>query len=393
MTAPLLLWPNVAAEEGGTGDGRRAEPWVLAVAGLWRRLFAAGTGWLEAAGVPVAVVAAAEEPAAFACLEAEGALTAWLNTESALERASAAGRRLTGAPPAVVRRVHDKAFAFAAAREEGLLPPDLAATIAVFDPELLRDPDAGVAAIARTLDDWPAWARVRFTLKPRFGCSGRGRTAGRDGRVDEPALRRSLPRLAERGGAMLEPWLDRSEDLSASLWLDEAGALQLLGTSEQVLAPSGLYRGQRGTVDSKGRVTSGSDRDEDLRNAAVALARRAAREGFFGPCGLDAFGYRAPSGAPAFRPVVEWNARFTLGMVAIGLVKLARAEIRSAFTPNPEQRLAFYFALDAPAGGWPASDSSLRVLRYGERDAAVQPALAIALDRATLDDRLGLDSG
>jgi hypothetical protein len=177
------------------------------------------------------------------------------------------------------------------------------------------------------------------------------------------------------------------------LWLDEAGELQLLGTSEQVLAPSGLYRGQRGTVDSKGRVTSGSERDEDLRNAAVALARRAAREGFFGPCGLDAFGYRAPSGASAFRPVVEWNARYTLGMVAIGLVKRAHAEIRSAFAPDPEQRLAFHFALDAPAGGWPASDSSLRVLRYGERDAAVQPALAIALDRATLDDRLGLDSG
>jgi hypothetical protein len=393
VTAPLLLWPNVGAEEGGALNDRRAEPWALAVAGLWRRLFAAGTGWLEGSGIPAAVGAAAEERAAFAFLEADGALTAWLNTESALELADAAGCRLTGATPAVVQRVHDKAFAFEVAREEGLLPADLAATIAVFDPEDLRDPDAGVAAIARALDGWPAWARERFTLKPRFGSSGRGRAAGRDGRADEPGLRRALPRLAERGGAMLEPWLDRSEDLSASLWLDEAGALHLLGTSEQVLAPSGLYRGQRGTVDSKGRVTSGSERDEDLRNAAVAVAGRAAREGFFGPCGLDAFAYRASSGAAAFRPVVEWNARFTLGMVAIGLVKRARAEICSAFAPGPEQRLAFQFALDTPAGGWPESDSSLRVLRYAERGAAVQPALAIALDRATLDDRLGQDSG
>ena len=192
---------------------------------------------------------------------------------------------------------------------------------------------------------------------------------------------------------MLEPWLDRSEDLSASLWLDEAGALQLLGTSEQVLAPSGLYRGQRGTVDSKGRVTSGCERDEELRDAAVAVAGRAAREGFFGPCGLDAFGYRAHSGACAFRPVVEWNARYTLGMVAIGLVKRAHAEICSAFAPGPEQRLAFQFALDAPVRGWPESDSSLRVLRYAERGATVEPALAIALERATLDERLGEDSG
>jgi hypothetical protein len=392
VTQPLLLWPNVGAEEGEAADGQRAEPWTLAVASLWRRLFAAETRWLETSGIPAAVGAAPEERAAFAWLEADAALTAWLNTESALERAEAAGCCLTGASPAVVRRVHDKAFAFETARDEGLLPAELAATIVVFDPDTLRDPDAGVAALARALDAWPAWARERFTLKPRFGSSGRGRAAGREGRADDPALRRSLSRLAERGGAMLEPWLDRSEDLSASLWLDEAGALHLLGTSEQVLAPSGLYRGQRGTVDSKGRVTSGSDRDEALRGAAVAVAGGAARAGFFGPCGLDAFEYLSPSGATAFRPVVEWNARFTLGMVAIGLLKRAHAEIRSVFSPDPEQRLAFYFALDAPAGGWPASDSSLLVLRYAEPDAVVRPALAIALDRATLDARFGLDS-
>ena len=76
-----------------------------------------------------------------------------------------------------------------------------------------------------------------------------------------------------------------------------------------------------------------------------------------------------------------------------GVVEIAERCLPEPQYHEPEQRLAFHFALDAPAGGWPASDSSLRVLRYGERDAAVQPALAIALDRATLDDRLGLDSG
>jgi len=392
VTEPLRLFPNVAAEEGDARDDRRSDPWRSAVAGLWRRLFAAETRWLEGVEIPADFAAATEERAVFAWLEADAALTAWLNTDSALERAGAAGCRLTGATPAVVRRVHDKAFAFEAAREAGLLPAELAETIAVFDPERLRDPDAGVAAISAALDRWPAWARERFTLKPRFGSSGRGRAAGRDGRADEPALRRALPRLAERGGAMLEPWLDRSEDLSASLWLGEDGALHLLGTSEQLLAPSGLYRGQRGSVDSKGRVTSGSERDEALREAAVAVAGRAAREGFFGPCGLDAFEFRTAEGAAVFRPVVEWNARFTLGTVVIGLLKRARRRIRSHFSPHPEQRLAFHFALDAPAGGWPASDSSLFVLRYAEPDALVQPALAVARDRATLDARLGPDS-
>ena len=42
----------------------------------------------------------------------EEALTAWLNTEAAAEAATAAGRELAGPAPDVVRRAHDKAFAF-----------------------------------------------------------------------------------------------------------------------------------------------------------------------------------------------------------------------------------------------------------------------------------------
>jgi len=392
VTEPLRLLPNIGAEEVSVRADRRSEPWVTMVASLWRRLFGADARWLEGGGIPEMAGPAQPERASFAWLEADGALTAWLNTASAQARAEAAGLRLTGAPPAVVRCVHDKAFAFEAAREEALLPAELVDAIEVFEPDQLRDADAGVAAIARVLDGWPDWARESFTLKPRFGSSGRGRVAGRGGCADEPALRHAFPRLAEQGGAVLEPWLDRSEDLSASLWLDENAGLQLLGTSEQVLAPSGRYRGQRGTIDSKGRVTSGSEHDEVLRDAAVAIAGRAASEGFHGPCGLDAFTYRAPCGTSTFRPVVEWNARFTLGLIAIALVKRERAEIGRVFSPPPEQRLAFYFALDSPPRGWPASDSSLWVQRYAEPDAVIQPGLAIALERATLDVGLGLRS-
>jgi hypothetical protein len=384
----LRLWPNIGAEEGPLRPDPKAALRVAAVAALWRRLFAAETNWLGGAG-PAASAAGAEPRAIYDWLEGDGALTAWLNTDDARERAVADGRRLSGAPPDAVRRVHDKAFALEAARSEDLLPAELAATIAVLEPETLRAGNAGVAVIQRALDGWPDWARARFTLKPRFGSSGRGRVAGIDGRADDPVLRRALPRLADRGGALLEPWLDRCEDLSASLWLGEGGELRLVGTSAQRLAPSGLYRGQRGTVDSKGRVTSGSDHDEALREAAVAVAGRAARAGYFGPCGLDAFSYRAPTGAIAFRPVVEWNARFTLGIVVLGLLRRARAEIRRAFRPPPERRLWFEFALEAPPGGWPESDASLRVWRFADAGAELVPGLAVAVDRETLDARLG----
>jgi hypothetical protein len=397
VSGGLLLLPNVGAEEGEAAPGpdvatRRVAPQLDAVARLWHLLFAADTAWLDANLPPPAyppALGAWPDGAAFPWLESPDGVTAWLNTEAAERRAAAAGRDLSGASPAAVARVHDKAFAHAAACSEGLLPSDLEHALAVLEPAALRDADAAVARISAELARWPAWARRRFTLKPRFGSSGRGRVAGRDGEADTPALRGALPRLAERGGALLEPWLERSEDLSASLWLSEGGELVLLGTTRQWLAPSGLYLGQRGSLDSKGRVTSDSDRDERLREAAATVARAAGAEGFFGPCGLDAFVYRNAGGDEVFRPVVEWNARFTLGAVAIGLVRRALRVIAKAFDLAPGRRLAFHFGLDAPAAGWPQTDASLLVLPLWRDGDEVRPALVVAESRETLERILG----
>jgi hypothetical protein len=275
---------------------------------------------------------------------------------------------------------------------EALLPTELAQAIAVLDPAL-GDADAAVAAVASALDSWPAGLRRRFTLKPRYGSSGRGRVAGVDGVADSPELRGAWPRLAARGGALLEPWCDRTEDLSASLFLAETGELILLGTTRQWLTPAGVYRGQRGTFDSKARVTSGSERDEPLREAAAAVARAAAEAGYFGPCGLDAFAYRTAGGGEAFRPVVEWNARFTMGIVAIGLLRRARASIVRAFGLGAGERIVFHFGLEAPAGGWPQADASLQVYRVGPRADDSGPALVLARDMETLEHHLGESPG
>jgi hypothetical protein len=392
VSEDLLLLPNIGGEEGTRAAQRRSEPWVATVARLWHALFAPGTGWLDAELPPLAYPpawGARPRDAVFPWLEAPGCVTAWLNTEAAAGRAAAAGRDLTGAAPAVVRRVHDKAFAHAVARREGLLPAELERAVAVLEPESLRDADVAVDRIRAELARWPGWARRRFTLKPRFGSSGRGRVAGTDGNADTEPLRGALPRLAERGGAMLEPWLERTEDLSASLWIGAGGELVLLGTTRQWLAPSGLYLGQRGTVDSRGRVTSGSDRDEALREAAANVGRAAAEAGFYGPCGLDAFAFRSDAGGEAFRPVVEWNARFTLGTLAIGLIRRALGASAEAFGLTPGERLAFHFGLDAPRGGWPEADSALRVFPLGRNGDALCPALVVAKNREVLERRLG----
>jgi hypothetical protein len=275
-----------------------------------------------------------------------------------------------------------------------MLPACLEPCIAAFEPEALRDLDPAIREIEARLARWPAWTGGRFTLKPRFGTSGRGRIAGHAGRVAE--VSGGFARLAESGGAMLEPWLKRTCDLSAQLWIGPDRQLVMLGTTELLVDGSGLYRGHRGFIDSKGRVTSGNPYDEALREAAVAVAQAAIAAGYQGPCGVDAFAFEVEPGRVELRPIVEFNARFTLGIIAIGLLRRALPRIRQELSLDPGELRAFLFRLDAPPGGWPEptdAKGELLIPLHAEDPAAavrIEPGLLLANDREALDRMLAI---
>jgi hypothetical protein len=413
MAADVLLIPNIGAEEGaGWGEAAyRPDDEVPSIAqkpreivqrvasNLWWSLFASdseclgavkttsNSSWPKGLGV--------RSPAAvFPWLDVHDHAVAWLNTPVASRVAEETQRTLLGADPEVVRVVHDKAFAHRLAVAERLLPTCLEGHIAVLEPDCLRDSKRAVEVIEAKLAKWPAWMAGRFTLKPRFGTSGRGRVAGNAGRVGE--VSGGFTRLAESGGALLEPWLKRTSDLSAQLWIGSDGEIVLLGTTELLVEGSGLYRGHRGFVDSRGRVTSGSPFDEAVRESAVAVARAAADAGYWGPCGVDAFAFEMEPGREALRGVVEFNARFTLGIVAIGHLRRALAEIRRELSLDPGGLRAFLFRLDAPTGGWPeredAPDAMRIPLRAEDPGAAAdaEPGLLLAENREALDRALAV---
>ncbi len=321
MSQAPQTFANIGSEEGSAWASAKAPPAVKTVSRLWRRLFE-------------------PERRAFDWLPGDDRLVAWLNTDEALERAEAAALPLYGATPEVVQRVHDKAFVLEIARREALGPPELLACIRSLESDELRAPDA-LEHINQMLAGWPDWAQRKFILKPRFGTSGRGRAAGEQACADTPEIQGSLKRLAKRGGAILEPWLDRIEDLSAQVVVQPDGSLVVLGTTRQLVSDSGVYRGNRGAVDSKGRVVSESPWDEALREATVTVARAAAAAGYRGPAGLDALSYRGFDDGERFRPLVEWNARFTLGTVAIGLVRQNLARLKERFGLEPGGRCPF----------------------------------------------------
>jgi len=408
MSDDVLLIPNLGAEEGAGWDAPAfgppdEAPGKLQLAReraqrtatrLWRGLFAAGTRCIgQAASAadelwPKCLGIRNPRPS-FEWLEVPGCAVAWLNTPAALRFAREAQRRLVGADPEVVREVHDKAFAHRVAVAQRLLPNCLEPCISLLEPDALRDPDRAIRDIEAALARWPAWTAGRFTLKPRFGTSGRGRVAGSAERV--AAARGGFARLAESGGALLEPWLERTCDLSAQIWIGPDRRLMLLGATELLVDGSGLYRGQRGFVDSRGRVTSGNSYEAAMLEGAMAVAAAAAAAGYHGPCGVDAFAFQVAPGRVELRPVVEFNARFTLGIVAIGWLRRALPLIRKQLALAPAAPKAFVFRLDAPPGGWPeaADAKDLLWIPLDAEDPAPaprsEPGLLLAHDRAALD--------
>lgn len=323
--ANALRIPNVGAEEPGGPE----VPAARQVGALWSSLF--------------------DPPPALDLLPGDGSAVAWLNTEAAAAEANERGLPLAGAAPACVARVHDKAFALHASEAAGLVPECLRDIAAAWDADALRAPDA-IEALASHVAGWPAWARERFTLKPRFGGAGRGRVAGRDGTVDNPEIRGALPRLAAAGGVVLEPWLARRADLSAIFWLAPDAPPRLLGTTDQHTAPSGLYLGANATVDSRGRVAATSRHDEAARELALPIVTAAADAGYHGPLGVDLFAFATPDDETALR-ISEVNARYTVGFVAVGLARRALPALRErlGLAPGGLVHMALRLSGAAPA--------------------------------------------
>lgn len=387
MTGETLLFANLGAEEDASWLRMSAHPRVRAVARLWAALFPAsarlvGPGARSAPRLAGALASAPDSPAFPFCAPGR-VLVPWLATREA-ERLACAERVPCEAPAVdVVLRVHDKAFAHAEAVAASLVPDALAGTTLVLGPEELTNADTARRRIEAAVASWPDWLRASFVVKPRLGTSGRGRLAGRAGRVDTLRIERALARLRASGGALVEPWLERTLDLSAQLYVAGPDDVRVLGTLRQVVTKHGGPTGHAGRLRDDGEVDSGTSWDAELRATARAIGRAAGSAGFRGACGVDSFVFRTEDGAEALRPVVELNARFTAGTVALGCI--ARA-VRAHLTRGARE---LYFGFPPEAGEWPERASHrAELLPLLADDPSVR--LCLAGDEAALAETLSL---
>jgi len=304
----VLLWPNFGAEERTPArlpPHKRLKPLVAA----WSFLFPGepavegvephAPGWLKT-DTPI-----------FPFLADASGLVPWLSTSRTQSIAEERGLAHFGPSPEAARLVGDKAWAHEASVALDLVPEPLAERVHVLAPDELQ-----ADRIAEELARWPEDLAMSWTLKPRHGSSGRGRVKG-SGRALDTAGANALPRLAEVGGAILEPWCEREADLSAQLFVSDDDVL-LLGTQRQHLSASGLYQGNTGYVPGEGEPKAISPLNAKLRDAALLIGERARADGFRGPMGVDSFAF-AHGGKTWLRACVEVNARFTTGMIALGV--------------------------------------------------------------------------
>jgi hypothetical protein len=215
-------------------------------------------------------------------------LVAWGASPSAAARARALGLAFDAPDAAIVRRVNSKLWSHALERELGCAIPGAAA--------LFSEDEVRRAVALAGAGPW--------VLKAPFGVAGRGRHLGRGAALGPAALGFARRAIAREGGVLFEPWLAVEREWGISVEVDRGGAAAVIGATESIVRAGGQYAGSRIGADPP---------PARILEAALEVGARLAREGYRGPAGIDAL---ALAGG-GLRPIVEVNARFTMGMVAL----------------------------------------------------------------------------
>lgn len=236
---------------------------------------------------------------------------------------------------AIARRVNRKSFALRvmeALREEGALG-ELGDRRGGDDPRvdlapgaLCDDAESALDAIAAGLSQ----GRV-MRVKGERGTSGRHQRRVMD-EAELPDVRRWIAnQLARQPGLVVEPELERRADLSVLARVDAEGSVVVEGITRFLVDARGRYRGtvlgapSFGLDERTTRFLHGEGREPRfvatcLGRAARAAGRALAAEGYVGPFGVDAFVHET-AGVLRLRPVIEVNARYTMGHVGLALTR------------------------------------------------------------------------
>ena len=206
---------------------------------------------------------------------------------------------LAAQPPptvAVARAVNDRRFALKVATALGVALPG---TRVIDSVAALRQHLVDGGAAASPTSAWVA--------KAPHTAAGRDRVRRRGAELDDATATRLTRLLAIHGALVVEPWMDRTVDVSQGGVVLGADRAILLAPHRGLCDRAGVIRAL--AIDD-GAALAPAARAQ-LATVAAAVATRLGAAGYRGPFVVDGFVH-----AGGFHPLGEINARLTFGLVA-----------------------------------------------------------------------------
>lgn len=233
--------------------------------------------------------------------EEERVFTPWGWTANAIKLGERTGAIVKAVPLEIVKRVNSKLFSFKIEQELGVLMEG-AATASSFEElqEVIRAGSQGSSD-------------KKWVIKSHYGFAARDRVLGR-GSVLDQASEVWVKKKFEKGETLIfQPWLEVLREYGVTMEIGESGSLQIVGISDLQTNGAGTGVGYllARPIDN---IRLGQ-----LKEIAEEVGRRVFAEGYFGPIGFDALEHTR-----GLHPLLEINARYTMGFVALAVERELR---------------------------------------------------------------------
>ncbi|MGY8656641.1 MAG: ferritin-like domain-containing protein [Verrucomicrobiia bacterium] len=206
---------------------------------------------------------------------------------------------------------------------------------------LCGDHDIGVHATSpeQTMDAIAgirARGHFKVLVKSVHGAAGHGMIRLWEPEISDDQKNWIRNQTTEGLSVLVEPWHERLIDLSAQFEMTDKG-LKLLGFTRVVndlrgqFVASAVAPGIGQLVGSElsrflhagGKAAAKNRLQALFSDLASSLGTHLRARGFQGPLGIDIYVFRDADGQPRLKPIVEINPRYTMGRVAIELMRRA----------------------------------------------------------------------
>jgi hypothetical protein len=148
----------------------------------------------------------------------------------------------------------------------------------------------------------------KWVVKSPYGFAARGRVLGRGPEVEGAQAAWTSKRLARGETLIFQPWLEVVREYGVVAEIGRDGSHALLGVSDLRTNGAGTGTGYvLGRPPAPGRM-------KELENITCAVCGRLYAEGYYGPVGVDAIEH-----AGGLHPLLEVNARYTMGFIAVAV--------------------------------------------------------------------------